>query len=165
MKWRLSGRRETNHPNHKPLIQHAITGIHSPREALQTSLGRHSHCHPLLVEYEPLAESEEVGGHGLVEGGDAAQTTATDILQRWIDAEGEYRLDLRTALHALHRYNMASHILPLRQLMVKKLINGAATVVSEMLDGICYAHPNLARLEGVNVLVRRDYELVKGMIS
>ncbi len=39
---------------------------------------------------------------------------------------------------------------------MKKLINEPSSVVDEMLDGMVAAHPELARLEGTEVLVRAD---------
>ena len=45
--------------------------------------------------------------------------------------------------------------------MPKKLINAPEDVVEEMVDGILLAHPCLTRLEGLTVLLRRDFAEVK----
>eukprot|EP00670_Eutreptiella_braarudii_P012644 CAMPEP_0174323884 /NCGR_PEP_ID=MMETSP0810-20121108/12115_1 /TAXON_ID=73025 ORGANISM="Eutreptiella gymnastica-like, Strain CCMP1594" /NCGR_SAMPLE_ID=MMETSP0810 /ASSEMBLY_ACC=CAM_ASM_000659 /LENGTH=586 /DNA_ID=CAMNT_0015436481 /DNA_START=28 /DNA_END=1788 /DNA_ORIENTATION=+ len=45
--------------------------------------------------------------------------------------------------------------------MAKRLINNPSDFVEEMLQGILALHPGVARLEGVNALVRSDYEQVK----
>ena len=44
---------------------------------------------------------------------------------------------------------------------MKKLINSPATVVDEMIDGMIAAYPGIARLAGVNVLLRSDAEHVR----
>ena len=42
-----------------------------------------------------------------------------------------------------------------------KLINSTNDVVSEMISGALFSHPDLMLLKGQNVLLRRDYQLVK----
>ena len=42
-----------------------------------------------------------------------------------------------------------------------KLINKPENVVSEMIQGALYAHPDLMLLKGQNVLLRRDYQAIK----
>eukprot|EP00944_MAST-04C_sp_MAST-4C-sp1_P011280 g11280.t1 len=42
-----------------------------------------------------------------------------------------------------------------------KLINKPENVVSEMIQGALYAHPDLMLLKGQNVLLRRDYQTIK----
>ncbi len=44
---------------------------------------------------------------------------------------------------------------------MKKLINQPATVVDEMLAGLCLVHPELAVLEGERVLVRADLDIFR----
>jgi len=44
---------------------------------------------------------------------------------------------------------------------MKKLINSPATVVDEMIEGMVAAYPGLARLAGVNVLLRSDADHVR----
>ena len=44
--------------------------------------------------------------------------------------------------------------------MAKKLVNATADVVEEMVQGVLAAHPGLVRLEGLHVLLRRDFAAV-----
>ena len=39
---------------------------------------------------------------------------------------------------------------------MKKLINDPKEVVNQMIEGIVNTYPNLSRLNGVNVIVRKD---------